>query len=422
MRKGFTLIELLVVMVIIALLVGLLLPALGRAREEARKTQCRSNLRQVGLGMTMYSTDNHSYTTPGYGWHMLPDYAGGQGLYLTNTTYQGGSANVDRYSVQMYLWPKMDWRYSDSPPPGHAVDEGTGDPEVPGWDTNWDELEARYSAAGGGGAWPSGLALLFSGGYLTQSGGSVLNCPSRVEPDTTERGFTVQGSHTTAQADHYTMRMNEMISNDPDEPFWTSGGRAAWTDGDYLGSIGLGILLNESGCFDGGKWWFYEMSRSSEGRVYGRRIDDSTGLSQCIGGTYTWNLTYCNMLGSYMVRPDSGGYSWNSYNIDRIHGKAVASDAIYGWILRSNIANRNNGWANGFNANTEELLFESFVMNHDSAYNVLFTDGSVKTFSDAGKALFKHYKVLQIGRGWTPPLDDIKLLYKTYFDSLYAQD
>jgi len=48
-------------MVIIALLIGLLLPALSRAKEEARKTQCRSNLRQIGLAMQMYANDNSGY-------------------------------------------------------------------------------------------------------------------------------------------------------------------------------------------------------------------------------------------------------------------------------------------------------------------------------------------------------------------------
>ena len=116
-RGAFTLIELLVVIAIIALLISILLPALGGAREQAKSAKCLSNLKQVGMAMSLYFGDNsdwfpwekHNYLGGPTGFY----YGGHPGRNLDNNQRWWGYINSDYRDTpggkpfNQYIYPDM---------------------------------------------------------------------------------------------------------------------------------------------------------------------------------------------------------------------------------------------------------------------------------------------------------------------------
>lgn len=209
--KGFTLIELLVVIAIIAILAAILFPVFAAAREKARQTTCLSNVKQLGLAFTQYSSDFDEknpdgvnvYSPGGNGWAgQIYPYVKSTAVfqclddptlttshisyaYNSNNTNPSGSAaaGVDSYPVSQYTSPSKTVlraevqgneysatdAWSIAFPSGNAMSDtyysnGNGGFSPAGFGVNaWSSTHANLNGAG---TWNAVAALAWSTGYL----------------------------------------------------------------------------------------------------------------------------------------------------------------------------------------------------------------------------------------------------------------
>ena len=384
MRKtGFTLIELLVVMVIIALLVGLLLPALARAKEEARKTQCRSNLRQIGLGIQMYGNDNGG---------RIPAIGGGN--WIETAVSAGGTARERRASD----WPGIQdagAHIFGTAYPGRYWGENMLTVQEPQY---WLMSPAKPSR-------PIGIGLLWAGGYLTSKGAQIFYCPSNNSPKFCKEN-----------------RWDQIQRYDSDEPFWTSNGAVVRGDADGLGDFDIGNQPeNGDNC--------HSLSH---------------GICEVLTN-YTIRRTLIEKTTFYAHTANTPAYTrhhWldTALKIDDAGAVGIVCDTIQIWMGH---AYRDYGertlpftsWPG--KPERYNVLTKYPMYNHDNSWNILFTDGSVQTYGDGAKNIYKALVDCYADCGYTmrnavltgPP--DVaaagkvaleEYVWEPYFDSAYVAD
>jgi prepilin-type N-terminal cleavage/methylation domain-containing protein/prepilin-type processing-associated H-X9-DG protein len=138
-RRGFTLIELLVVVAIIALLIGILLPALVKAREAGRRAACASNLHQLGIATVLYANDFEEQLPLGYLGDLNFSYTLYSAYYNTNT----GLGQLYEHIPDLHS--RKIWGCPSASGPDFLMQEWRDSPYPPGTDPTIDTVSLYFT-------------------------------------------------------------------------------------------------------------------------------------------------------------------------------------------------------------------------------------------------------------------------------------